>query len=245
MGDVLQSAGALRSLSFVSFWSQLALSLTSALVFAFSMAFSRTASSEGDPTKYLTLVGILFSFLSTFFAHGFYNLAQKVAKGEAIKRAWVVSSLLRCVAQRGVAGGGSCQAPAGCRCRHPAAAGRAAAATTNGRIRPSTPHRPPACRNSTLNFLGIGATLVGLQAAVGARTPWPGPGRVACLPPQGQVARGEEGGRAARDRAAQRSARAEAAQRGAPRPPSSGGPPAGRACRPPWACPPWCRRWAP
>jgi hypothetical protein len=98
--EVLESAGALRSLSFISFWAQLALSLTSALVFAFSMAFSGNPSSSGDPTKYLTLVGVVFSFLSTFFAHGFNTLAKKVDKGEVVKRAWVVTSLLRCARQR-------------------------------------------------------------------------------------------------------------------------------------------------
>ncbi len=93
-GDVIVKSTALRNLSFVSFWAQLALTLASGGVFAFSMMFGN-ANSTTDITKWLTLVGIVCSLLSTFFAHGFNTLAKKVQSGQVVQRAWVVNSLLR------------------------------------------------------------------------------------------------------------------------------------------------------
>lgn len=105
-----------KSLCYVSFWLQLALSLVSALVLGFSVVVSPPGSSAVTVSKWLTLVGVVFAFLSAFFAHGFMALADKLLRGDAVRRSWIVSNLINV---------------------------------------------------NNMNLVGIGATIVGLQASVG------------------------------------------------------------------------------
>lgn len=112
----LQAAATLRTASFLGFWVQLPLTLVSAVVLFFSLAFANTRMSAPDPTKYFTLAGIVFAFISTFFAASFRRTARALLDGQPVRRSAIVSNILR---------------------------------------------------NNTINFLGIGVTLVGLQAAVG------------------------------------------------------------------------------
>lgn len=49
-----------------------------------------------DVTRWFTLVGIVFSFLSTFFAHGFLSLARKaINEGRQVSRAFLYQNLVR------------------------------------------------------------------------------------------------------------------------------------------------------
>ncbi|KAG2498695.1 hypothetical protein HYH03_003435 [Edaphochlamys debaryana] len=86
------SAGWQRSLSFVAFWLQLALTLVSAGILIFSLAATTTIGPVWP--RYFTLGGIVFAFLSTFFAHGFQTLAKKLAGGEPVAPAWLARNLL-------------------------------------------------------------------------------------------------------------------------------------------------------
>ncbi|EFJ45765.1 hypothetical protein VOLCADRAFT_118304, partial [Volvox carteri f. nagariensis] len=111
------SAGWQKSLSFLAFWMQLALTGVSAGVLLFSLAASG-APAGANPSwdRYFTACGVVCGFISTFFAHGFLRLARRLAAGEVVEPGWLEGSLLRC----------------------------------NG-----------------LNVLGMGVTVVGLQASVG------------------------------------------------------------------------------
>ncbi|GLC35314.1 hypothetical protein PLESTB_000578200 [Pleodorina starrii] len=110
------SSGWQKSLSFVAFWLQLALTVVSAGVLIFSLAATNVPAGGPSWDRYFTAAGVVCGFLSTFFAHGFLRLARKLAAGEVVEPGWLSASLLRC----------------------------------NG-----------------LNVLGIGATVIGLQASVG------------------------------------------------------------------------------
>lgn len=105
-----------KSVSYVSFWLQIALSVVSGAVLAFSVLVSPPGGGTAAATKWLTLVGVVFAFFSAFFAHGFLTLADKLLRGEAVRRSWIVGNLINV---------------------------------------------------NNLNLLGIGATIIGLQASVG------------------------------------------------------------------------------
>jgi len=90
-----QSAGTTRTLSFLAFWVQFALSVVSAGVLLFSAAFVPSgARSAVDISKWLTLVGVAAAFLSSFMAHGFLTLSQKLQAGGIVSRSYVLTSLL-------------------------------------------------------------------------------------------------------------------------------------------------------
>jgi Protein of unknown function (DUF3611) len=55
----------------------------------------RWQAASADPAKWASFVGVVLGFISTFFAHGFYTLAKKVAQDQHVSKAWLVSSLLR------------------------------------------------------------------------------------------------------------------------------------------------------
>eukprot|EP00879_Flechtneria_rotunda_P024706 GHRR01026212.1.p1 GENE.GHRR01026212.1~~GHRR01026212.1.p1 ORF type:complete len:210 (+),score=34.55 GHRR01026212.1:387-1016(+) len=111
LGD---SATAARNFAFASFWVQLPLTIVSACILFFSVTLSTVSN---DISRWFTLVGVAFSFLSTFFAHGFLTLArQAINEGKLVSRSYLVQNLVR---------------------------------------------------NTNINLLGIGITLVGLQASVG------------------------------------------------------------------------------
>eukprot|EP00798_Chlamydomonas_sp_ICE-L_P020530 gene20530-27320_t len=86
-----KSAGFMKSLSFIAFWLQLALSTVSAGVLLFSLAVSPMT----DVSKWLTVVGVVFGFISSFFAHGFLKLSRKLAGGESVDPTHMTANLLR------------------------------------------------------------------------------------------------------------------------------------------------------
>eukprot|EP00803_Ostreobium_quekettii_P005807 evm.model.scf_1626.4 EVM.evm.TU.scf_1626.4 scf_1626:25860-28779(-) len=121
--NLAQAAWALRRYGSLGFWSQLALSLTSAVVLVFSVAFT----NQGGPliSTYMTLFGVVTSFISTFKSSGYVRLgrrlkryleASKDSSVKTIKKSQVLNSM-----SQGV----------------------------------------------FVNILGLGATVIGLQAAVG------------------------------------------------------------------------------
>ncbi|KAG2446886.1 hypothetical protein HYH02_008042 [Chlamydomonas schloesseri] len=91
------SAGWQKSLSFVAFWLQLALTIVSAGVLVFSLMVSNVAATNVPAwPRYFTAGGIVAAFLSTFFAHGFLRLARNLSAGETVNPGWVGANLLRC-----------------------------------------------------------------------------------------------------------------------------------------------------
>eukprot|EP00197_Chlamydomonas_leiostraca_P001982 CAMPEP_0202856918 /NCGR_PEP_ID=MMETSP1391-20130828/38_1 /ASSEMBLY_ACC=CAM_ASM_000867 /TAXON_ID=1034604 /ORGANISM="Chlamydomonas leiostraca, Strain SAG 11-49" /LENGTH=276 /DNA_ID=CAMNT_0049535635 /DNA_START=65 /DNA_END=895 /DNA_ORIENTATION=+ len=90
-----EASGATKSLSFVGFWVQFALSVVSAGILVFSVAFvPKTPGSGIDVSKYLTLVGVLAAFASSLFAHGFLTLSRKLQSGGTVAKAYLVGTLL-------------------------------------------------------------------------------------------------------------------------------------------------------
>jgi len=73
---LFRAADACRKVGWASFWTQLSLSLVSAGILLFSVAF--TASNGPGMALYLTLFGVVASFLSTFWAYGYTRLARKL-----------------------------------------------------------------------------------------------------------------------------------------------------------------------
>ena len=65
---LFRAADACRRVGWASFWAQLALSIVSAGILLFSAAF--TAQNGPGATLYMTLFGVVASFLSTFWAYG-------------------------------------------------------------------------------------------------------------------------------------------------------------------------------
>ncbi|KIY98992.1 hypothetical protein MNEG_8972 [Monoraphidium neglectum] len=86
------SAGLVRNLAFGSFWVQLPLSVVSSAI----LFFATQLSGPSDVSRWFTFAGIVFGFLSTFFAHGFLTLArQAISEGKEVKRSFLVSNLVR------------------------------------------------------------------------------------------------------------------------------------------------------
>lgn len=91
------SAGTTRNLSFLAFWIQFALSIVSAGVLLFSSAFVPKPPGgfgAGDISQYLTLGGVIASFISSLFAHGFLTLSKKLQNGGTVARNYLVTTLL-------------------------------------------------------------------------------------------------------------------------------------------------------
>ncbi|WIA41833.1 hypothetical protein OEZ86_009163 [Tetradesmus obliquus] len=90
LGD---SAATVRNFAFASFWVQLPLTIVSAGILFFAISFSKAPS---DVSRWFTLVGIVASFISTFFAHGFLTLAkQAINEGKTVSRSFLVQNLVR------------------------------------------------------------------------------------------------------------------------------------------------------
>lgn len=71
-----RTADATSRVGWISFWTQLSLSVVSAGILLFSVAF--TSVNGPGATLYLTLFGIAASFLSTFRAYGLTRLAKQL-----------------------------------------------------------------------------------------------------------------------------------------------------------------------
>ncbi|GAX76800.1 hypothetical protein CEUSTIGMA_g4246.t1 [Chlamydomonas eustigma] len=71
-----RASSAMNRYGWISFWVQLTLSLVSAVILLFSVAF--TTQSGPLASLYLTLVGILAGFLSTFWNFGYTRTARKM-----------------------------------------------------------------------------------------------------------------------------------------------------------------------
>ncbi|GAX82913.1 hypothetical protein CEUSTIGMA_g10339.t1 [Chlamydomonas eustigma] len=71
-----RASSAMNRYGWISFWVQLTLSVVSAVILLFSVAF--TSQSGPRASLYLTLVGILAGFLSTFWNFGYTRTARKM-----------------------------------------------------------------------------------------------------------------------------------------------------------------------
>eukprot|EP00882_Tetradesmus_deserticola_P004269 GHRQ01004509.1.p1 GENE.GHRQ01004509.1~~GHRQ01004509.1.p1 ORF type:complete len:294 (+),score=104.70 GHRQ01004509.1:151-1032(+) len=67
---------AMSRYGWIGFWVQLTLSVVSGVILLFSVAF--TSQSGPKASLYLTLVGILAGFLSTFWSFGYQRLASRM-----------------------------------------------------------------------------------------------------------------------------------------------------------------------
>jgi hypothetical protein len=73
---LFRAADATRRVGWASFWAQLCLSLTSAGILLFSVAF--TAQNGPAVSLYATLFGVVAAFLSTFWTYGYTRLARRL-----------------------------------------------------------------------------------------------------------------------------------------------------------------------
>ena len=73
---LFRAADACRKIGWASFWTQLSLSLVSAGILLFSVAF--TASNGPGAALYLTLFGVVAAFLSTFLAYNLTRMSRKL-----------------------------------------------------------------------------------------------------------------------------------------------------------------------
>lgn len=97
MQALMATAGAQANLSFLAFWTQLALTLVSAGVLLFSV-FVTSAGAAGnlalDISKFFTLGGVVLALVSTFFALGFQTVARKLKAAQEVDAGWIASSLM-------------------------------------------------------------------------------------------------------------------------------------------------------
>lgn len=93
-----RTAGSVKNLAVISFWSQLSLSVVSGIILFFSIQSGTAPGEVPNVSVYFTLVGTVLSFMSTFLAHSFRRTARAVLeKGDAVATGKVVSGLLRAV----------------------------------------------------------------------------------------------------------------------------------------------------
>ncbi|KAF5826007.1 hypothetical protein DUNSADRAFT_5376 [Dunaliella salina] len=97
--DLLQKSSVMtKNLSFVAFWLQFALSVVSAGILLFSVAFvprgPYNVNSTVDASKYLTLVGVIAAFISSLMAHGFLTMSRRIQSGKRVAKNYLVNSLL-------------------------------------------------------------------------------------------------------------------------------------------------------
>jgi hypothetical protein len=112
----LSDANGLRRLGWISFWSQLALSLVSGIVLFFTASSGPQGGIPSAPVIF-NLAGVATGFISTFLAFGKTRIARSVIEqGKKISKSNVSANVLQ---------------------------------------------------STKLNLLGLGATIIGLQAAVG------------------------------------------------------------------------------
>jgi hypothetical protein len=74
--NLINAAVSCRKWGWISFWTQLVLSVVSAVILLFSVAF--TAQNGPAISLYLTLFGVVASFLSTFWAFGYTRLSRRL-----------------------------------------------------------------------------------------------------------------------------------------------------------------------
>lgn len=93
-----KTAGAIRNLSLISFWVQVSLSVVSSVILFFSIQSGGAPGQAPNVSTWFTLVGCIFSFVSTFLAQGFRRTARAVLEsGDNIATGKLVSGLLRAV----------------------------------------------------------------------------------------------------------------------------------------------------
>ena len=73
---LIRATQSVLKLGWVSFWTQLTLSVVSAVILLFSVAF--TSQSGPKASLYLTLLGILAGFLSTFWNFGYTRTGEAI-----------------------------------------------------------------------------------------------------------------------------------------------------------------------
>ena len=73
---LFRAADSCRKVGWGSFWTQLALSIASAGILLFSVAF--TAQNGPAVSLYATLFGVVAAFLSTFWTYGYTRLARRL-----------------------------------------------------------------------------------------------------------------------------------------------------------------------
>lgn len=73
---LFRAADVCRRIGWGSFWTQLALSIASAGILLFSVAF--TAQNGPAVSLYATLFGVVAAFLSTFWTYGYTRLARRL-----------------------------------------------------------------------------------------------------------------------------------------------------------------------
>ncbi|KAL0040574.1 hypothetical protein WJX77_011338 [Trebouxia sp. C0004] len=121
--NLANAAAACRRFGWLSFWTQLVLSVVSAIILLFSVAF--TSLNGPSISLWLTLFGVVAGFLSTFWSFGYTRLSRRLYRylstgpddnSKRVKKADVLNTLMR---------------------------------------------------GSWINVLGLGSTLLGLQATVG------------------------------------------------------------------------------
>ncbi|GBF97584.1 TIC, chloroplastic-like [Raphidocelis subcapitata] len=94
-----RAAGAMRRYGWLAFWVQLTMSTVSGTILLFSAAF--TSQSGPRASLYLTLVGILAGFLSTFWAYGYQRIAARMqefldgADVARVKKQQVMDNIVR------------------------------------------------------------------------------------------------------------------------------------------------------
>lgn len=121
--NLANAAAACRRFGWLSFWTQLVLSVVSAIILLFSVAF--TSLNGPSISLWLTLFGVVAGFLSTFWSFGYTRLSKRLYRylstgpddsSKRVKKADVLNTLMR---------------------------------------------------GSWINVIGLGSTLLGLQATVG------------------------------------------------------------------------------
>eukprot|EP00270_Netrium_digitus_P012865 TRINITY_DN4223_c0_g1_i1.p1 TRINITY_DN4223_c0_g1~~TRINITY_DN4223_c0_g1_i1.p1 ORF type:complete len:327 (+),score=69.15 TRINITY_DN4223_c0_g1_i1:62-982(+) len=95
---VEQTGAYIKRLGVFSFWTQLACSIVSAVILAFSLAV--TGKPTSPPTTYLTAFGIAAALFSVFWTFGYLRLAERLRDAasnpvKAPSRASVVATLKR------------------------------------------------------------------------------------------------------------------------------------------------------
>eukprot|EP00891_Asterochloris_glomerata_P009103 jgi/Astpho2/9103/Aster-02756 len=74
--NLQSAAAACRRFGWIGFWSQLTLSIVSAIILLFSVAF--TSQNSPSISLYLTVFGVVAGLLSTFWSFGYTRLSRRL-----------------------------------------------------------------------------------------------------------------------------------------------------------------------